>query len=117
MISAQAKAKVRLGVSTATLTELACAMALNPSYVALGPIYTTKSKDSEYDPRGSKLLRVWRDLLPVSTPLVAIGGVVLGNAQEVLQEGEGCGIAVISAVTAAQDLPETITAWKRLWNP
>jgi len=116
-LRALSEAGVRLGVSTATASELAGALALRPSYVALGPIFTTYSKDSEYQPRGAELLRAWRDLMPPQMPLVAIGGVTLENAPDCLREGDvTCGIAVISAVTGAEDVQGTMAAWAELWE-
>ncbi|WP_342352280.1 thiamine phosphate synthase [Candidatus Coxiella mudrowiae] len=43
-ISAIHAANLRLGISTHSLYELACAHAFPPSYIAFGPIYETTVK-------------------------------------------------------------------------
>jgi len=122
-LAAIAAAGVRLGVSTATATELAGALHLSPSYIALGPLFTTRSKDSEYDPRGPALMRAWRHLMPPDMPLVGIGGIDLSNAQHVLEQGSMQandsalpGIAVISAITSADDTEAAMREWQVLWQ-
>lgn len=90
-----AESGLRLGVSTHCLSELAVATAIRPSYVALGPIFGTTSKEIAFDARGTDMVRNFRNLVPSDTPLVAIGGVDLSNAESVLAAGADS-IAVIS---------------------
>jgi len=89
------KSGIRLGISTHCYYEVARAHALQPSYIACGPVFPTTSKIMPFAPQGIKNLRYWRALLDY--PLVAIGGITLDNLTDVL----ACnveGIALISAV-------------------
>lgn len=91
-----AKAGLRLGISTHDFSELARAHALQPSYIALGPIFKTQSKPMSCQPQGIDRLKLWRQLVPF--PLVAIGGIDLERLPIVRQTGVE-GIAVIAAIT------------------
>ena len=95
-----AQAGLRLGVSTHNYCELARAHALQPSYIALGPIYPTTSKIMAFEAQGLARLRHWRQL--VSTSLVAIGGITTDNLSDIAAIPVD-GIAVISALTQAPD--------------
>lgn len=98
------KSGLRLGISTHSYSELAWAMSVQPSYIALGPIFQTYSKPMRFAPQGFTVLRRWREL--VSCPLVAIGGITLENVSAVLSCGVD-GISVISALTQAKE-PQAI---------
>jgi hydroxymethylpyrimidine kinase/phosphomethylpyrimidine kinase/thiamine-phosphate diphosphorylase len=91
---------LRLGISVCYHDEVARAEALRPSYLAFGPIYPTTSKETLYPPLGTVRLKHWRSLL--KGPLVAIGGITLERTSAVLAAGAN-GIAVISAITQAED--------------
>ena len=93
-------AGLRLGISTHGYYEMARAHALRPSYLAFGPIYHTTSKVVPFAPQGLAKLKRWRRTL--NYPLVAIGGINQARAPEVLA-AEVDGIALISAITQAQD--------------
>ena len=77
---------VRLGISTHSEEELAVALAANPDYVALGPIYETKLKVMRWAPQGLDRVREWkRRIGPL--PLVAIGGITPERAASVAAAG------------------------------
>lgn len=82
------EAGLRLGVSTHSYLELARALAVRPSYISLGPVFETRSKNVAFSPRGAGLVRVWRALVDV--PLVAIGGISVETAPEVGLVGVNC---------------------------
>lgn len=66
-------AGVRLGLSTHDHIELETAMAAEPDYIALGPIYPTILKKMKWAPQGIERISEWkRRAAPI--PLVAIGG-------------------------------------------
>lgn len=93
-------AGLRLGLSTHTPAELARAKAVQPSYLAIGPIYPTTLKVMPYEPVGLARLKAWaQDAAPY--PVVAIGGISLALMPGVLACGVD-GVAVVSAVTLAQ---------------
>lgn len=93
-----AQAGLRLGVSTHTNDEINLVNKLNPSYIACGPIYPTKSKILSFEPQGVSRLQYWRDTL--STKVVAIGGITLERMPDVLATGVD-GVAIISAIIEA----------------
>ena len=98
-IEALRSAGMRLGLSTHTPAELARAKAVQPSYLAIGPIYPTTLKVMSYEPVGLERLAEWaRHAAPY--PVVAIGGISLVRISGVLACGVD-GVAVVSAVTLA----------------
>ncbi len=100
-IEALRSAGLRLGLSTHTPAELARAHAVQPSYLAIGPIYPTTLKVMPYEPVGLERLKLW---LPQAAPypVVAIGGISLERMPGVLACGVD-GVAVVGAVTLAAD--------------
>lgn len=100
-IAALCSAGIRLGLSTHTLAELARAHAVQPSYLAIGPIYPTTLKVMPYQPVGLERLKLWAPQA-APYPVVAIGGISLERLPGVLACGVD-GVAVVSAVTLAVD--------------
>ncbi|WP_413536304.1 thiamine phosphate synthase [Rahnella inusitata] len=96
------QAGLRLGVSTHDDAELARAVAVNPSYIALGHIFPTHTKDMPSAPQGLAELTRHIKQLNGSFPTVAIGGISIDRAPSVLDCGIGS-IAVVSAITQAPD--------------
>lgn len=94
-----------LGVSTYCYHEVARAHAVHPSYVAIGPVYPTTSKELSCAAQGIEKLQRWQRTL--NYPLVAIGGINLECASKVVDTGVS-GIALISAITHAAD-PQWVT--------
>ena len=100
-LNAIREAGLRLGVSTHDDHELDRALAIRPSYIALGHIFPTETKAMPSAPQGlTELQRHIARLKGVST--VAIGGISLARAPAVLATGVGS-IAVVSAITQAPD--------------
>lgn len=90
-----------LGVSAGTLEEAEQAARAGADYIGVGPIFPTPSKADAGPATGTRLLaQIARSM---SIPLVAIGGITKENAAEVIRSGAQ-GIAVISAVSHAQDM-------------
>ena len=108
-LQAIAQAGLRLGLSTHCYWEVCRAWALQPSYIACGPMYATQSKDMPWQPQGSHNVSYWSALLPL--PLVAIGGITIERAARARQAG-AAGVAVISAITAAASPEGVIIALK-----
>lgn len=88
-----------LGISTHSLSELAVAIGIEPSYISLGPIYPTSSKNVLFYSQGLSSIQLWKKYIPPSIPLCTIGGI---NTPELVQQvryaGSDC-VAVISAIT------------------
>ena len=100
-IAALREAGIRLGLSTHTPGELARAHAVQPSYLAIGPIYPTTLKVMPYEPVGLERLKLWAPQA-APYPVVAIGGISLERLPGVLACAVD-GVAVVSAVTLADD--------------
>ncbi|MWV45417.1 thiamine phosphate synthase [Paenibacillus sp. HJL G12] len=91
-----------LGLSVHSVEEAKRAENLAVDYFGVGPIYPTQSKDDAREAQGPGVLRDLRRE-NVSLPLVGIGGITAERAADVIGAGAD-GIAVISAITGAQDL-------------
>lgn len=102
------RAGLRLGLSTHCYSELARALACQPSYVALGPIFPTTAKPMPFGPQGITRLREWKSLSQI--PLVAIGGITLDRAAEIYAAGAD-GISVISDITQAKHPEKRLANW------
>ncbi|MGV8928029.1 MAG: thiamine phosphate synthase [Ewingella sp.] len=101
-LQAMYQAGLRLGISTHDDAELARAVALKPSYIALGHIFPTQTKEMPSAPQGLGALTRHLRQLNNSFPTVAIGGISLERTPSVLATGVGS-IAVVSAITQASD--------------
>jgi len=110
-----ADAGLRLGISTHSYWELARALAVNPSYIALGPIYETTSKQMPFSPQGIDRLQQWVDLLQDAYPVVAIGGITLERAQALKPTGVSS-VAMITAITLADDYRKATQELLTLWH-
>ena len=100
-LSAIRNAGLRLGVSTHDDMEIDVALAARPSYIALGHVFPTQTKQMPSAPQG--LAQLARHVARLQDyPTVAIGGISLARAPQVLATGVGS-IAVVSAITQAID--------------
>lgn len=95
------QAGLRLGVSTHDDMEIDTALAVRPSYIALGHVFPTQTKQMPSAPQGLQQLARHIGRL-ADYPTVAIGGISLERAPAVLATGVGS-IAVVSAITQAND--------------
>lgn len=98
-LTAIRQAGLRLGLSTHDDMEIDVALAARPSYIALGHVFPTQTKQMPSAPQG--LATLTRHVARLGDyPTVAIGGISLARAPEVLATGVGS-IAVVSAITQA----------------
>lgn len=95
-IKAIYEAGIRLGISTHTRDEIKIALDIEPSYVAIGPIYETQTKKMVYSPVGIPRLKEWAKM--VDYPIVAIAGIKVHNLKEVLDSNAVNGVAMITGV-------------------
>ena len=100
-LSAIREAGLRLGVSTHDDMEIDVALAARPSYIALGHVFPTQTKQMPSAPQGLEQLAQHIQRLG-DYPTVAIGGISLERAPAVLATGVGS-VAVVSAITQAAD--------------
>lgn len=104
-------AGVRYGLSTHDEAELERALALQPAYVALGPVYPTKLKKMKWAPQGLQRVTRWKQRIG-DLPLVAIGGLTPERAPAVLAAGADS-VAVVTDVQTAADPVARCEAWLR----
>jgi thiamine-phosphate pyrophosphorylase len=108
-VKALRRAGIRIGVSTHDHAELEKGLAVDPDYVALGPIYPTKLKQMPWAPQGPARLGEWKKLVG-KRPLVAIGGLTLGRALLCLESGADIASVVGDIVNHTDPIGQT-----RLW--
>lgn len=94
-------AGLRLGLSTHDDREMERALAARPSYIALGHIFPTQTKQMPSAPQGLTQLTAHIKTLG-DYPTVAIGGISVERVPAVLATGVGS-VAVVSAITRAAD--------------
>ena len=103
------KAGLTLGLSTHDDTELDTALAAEPDYIALGPIFPTTLKSMRFAPQGIAKITEWKKRVG-NIPLVAIGGIKLEQAAEIFAAGADS-IAVVSDITQNADPDARVKAW------
>jgi thiamine-phosphate pyrophosphorylase len=96
-----------IGLSTHTRDQIDRALASDASYVAVGPIFTTSTKQTGYDARGLDLVAYAAGR---GKPIVAIGGITLARAPAVLAAGASA-VAIITDLLAATDVEARVRAF------
>lgn len=103
-----------IGVSTHSVVQVEAAASTSADYIAVGPIFSTTTKANPDPVVGLELLRQARTI--TALPLVAIGGIALETAAEVIAAGANS-VAVISALypisanaSLADNFAQAITA-------
>jgi len=90
-----------IGLSTHSLEQARAADAQPVDYLAIGPVFPTASKERPDPAVGLEAVRFVRAIS--SKPIVAIGGITLHNARNVIGAGADA-IAVISGLLAVPDI-------------
>jgi thiamine-phosphate pyrophosphorylase len=105
-----------IGVTVRTVAEALAAQAGGADYLGVSPIFATATKADAGTPTGVALLAEIRRR--VSLPLIAIGGITLANAPEVIRAGAD-GICAISAVVTRPEVKAEIDKFQKLFcgNP
>ncbi len=105
-LSAIRNAGLKLGLSTHDEAELKTALAAEPDYIALGPIYPTVLKVMPWAPQGLERIGEWKAHIG-NRPLVAIGGLTVERLAGVFEHGADVA-AVVTDITRNPD-PESRT--------
>jgi thiamine-phosphate pyrophosphorylase len=85
-----------VGLSTHDEAQIDAAAGTAATYIAVGPIYGTATKETGYSARGLDLVRrAAREAGQAGVPIVAIGGITLERAPQVLAAG-AASVAVIA---------------------
>jgi thiamine-phosphate pyrophosphorylase len=100
---------VRIGLSTHSPEQAKRALAAEPDYLAIGPVYATGTKPMA-KPVTLEYVR-WA-AVNVNIPWFAIGGIHLGNLDDVLAAGAKR-ICVVSAILNAQNVAKACAEFRR----
>jgi thiamine-phosphate pyrophosphorylase len=111
---AAARVKLRgrlLGVSCYdSLAAARAAVAAGADYIAFGSVFPSPTKPSAV----RAPLALFGEARALGVPLVAIGGITLENAPQLLGAGADC-LAVISDLFDAPDIAERARSYGKLW--
>jgi thiamine-phosphate pyrophosphorylase len=102
-----------VGVSTHNVEQFRRAAATSADYIAVGPVFGTSSKANPDPIVGLALIRQVRAL--TAKPIVAIGGITLERAPEVIAAGADS-IAVISDILRASQPGERARGYLEVLN-
>jgi thiamine-phosphate pyrophosphorylase len=100
-----------LGYSTHSVTQVETAGSEPVDYIAVGPIFGTRTKATGYDAVGLELVAEAARRAQ-GRPIVAIGGITLETAPAVIAAG-AAGVAVISDLLAGGDPLTQVAAYLR----
>ena len=98
-----------VGISTHTRQQIEAAAAAPVSYIAVGPVFGTATKDTGYEAVGLELVRFAAEHAR-GIPVVAIGGITLERAPAVLSAG-ATSVAVLSDLVGHGDLQRRARQW------
>lgn len=87
-----------IGVSTHSIDQAMAAQEQGADYIGIGPVFPTPTKP-DYESVGTLLVEAAAHRVRI--PFVCIGGIDLGNVQQVMRAGGWC-VAVVRAVCAAE---------------
>lgn len=109
-------AGIKIGISTHNHEELKTALAVNPDYIALGPVYETTLKKMPWQPQGLARVSEWKQIIDNfddSIPLIGIGGLTIERAKGVYDAGADC-ISVVSDVLMNEHPEARLAKWLSL---
>lgn len=89
-----------IGASVQSVEEAVAVSTYGPDYIAVSPVFATGTKPDHAPPLGLEGLRKIRARVPER--IIAIGGVTIENAADVIAAGAD-GIAVVTALTLAEN--------------
>lgn len=103
----------KIGISVNTLEQAELALKQGADYLGIGPVFTTTTKSDAGTALGLELIREIK--AEVALPLVAIGGINLDNAADVIAAGADA-LCAISAVVSSPDVKKEILKFKELFE-
>lgn len=102
-----------IGVTVHSVEQAIEAEKDGADYIAVSPIFYTSTKPDALSPVGINVLKKVKE--SVCVPVVAIGGITLENAKDVVKAGADA-ICAISAVLKAKDLVAEIKKFQNLFK-
>jgi len=100
-----------VGYSTHTVEQVQAAVKEPVSYIAVGPVFGTRTKETGHEAVGLDFVAT-AARLAAPLPVVAIGGITLENAASVIDAGAGA-VAIISDLLADRDVTGRTRAYLR----
>ena len=100
-----------IGLSTHGLAQARQAQEAPVDYVAIGPVFPTRTKENPDPVVDRQELQVIRE--QVAKPLVAIGGITLENARPLFESGVDS-VAVIRDLLLADDIRQRAAGYREL---
>lgn len=101
-----------IGVSVSNVEQAQQAQDKGVDYIGISPVFLTRTKTDAGNPVGIDLLKQIKK--NVSIPIVAIGGITLENAKDVINAGADA-ICAISAVLDKTDIKTEINKFQKLF--
>jgi len=102
-----------IGLTVHSVKEAAQAQELGVDYISVSPVFATSTKPDAGLPVGIELIKKIKK--HISLPLIAIGGINLANAEEVIR-ARADGLCAISAVITKSDVKEEIKRFQALFR-
>lgn len=103
-----------IGVTVHTLKQASDAEKSGADYLGVSPIFSTATKHDAGCPTGISLIKKIKSRLCGTIPVVAIGGINLSNAGEVIAAGAD-GLCAISAVITKKNIKKEIKKFQKLF--
>jgi len=104
-------ARAVIGYSTHTTAQIEAAAREPISYLAIGPVFGSRTKDTGYESVGLEMVRE-ASRLARGLPVVAIGGITLESTPSVVAAG-AAGVAVIGDLLAGGTPQARVAAYQR----
>lgn len=101
-----------IGVTVHNINEAKEAQGSGADYVGASPIFITDTKPDAGVPAGIDLVKKIKKI--ISVPIIAIGGINLDNAEEIILAGAD-GICAVSAVLTKLDVAAEIERFQKLF--
>jgi thiamine-phosphate pyrophosphorylase len=100
-----------IGLSTHTMAQVDAALAVPVTYLAMGPVFGTGTKDTGYAAVGLEMVRAAAERARAERrPVVAIGGITPQTAPALIEAG-AASVAVISDLLATGDPDARVRAY------
>ena len=103
------RAGLKIGISTHDEDELDRALAEQPDYVALGPVYPTILKKMKWVEQGLDRVQQWKNRIG-DLPLVGIGGMTIDRAAGVYAVGADI-VSVVTDITLNENPEDRLKGW------
>ncbi|MDC1408170.1 thiamine phosphate synthase [Candidatus Puniceispirillum sp.] len=103
------RAGLKIGISTHDDDELDRALAEQPDYVALGPVYPTILKKMKWVEQGLDRVQQWKNQIG-DLPLVGIGGMTIDRAAGVYAAGADI-VSVVTDITLNENPEDRLKGW------